>query len=142
MTDSALRALPKVQLHCHLEGTLRATTFRAPAARHGVDIGSRALVPIDEVYAFATFRDFLLLFAEVCKALAEPADFARLAEDYVADAAAQGRRYAEVFVSPSVWTYFHRDLDVRATFAALRATFDRAGAARGLDVKLIFDLTR
>ena len=142
MTDADLRALPKVQLHCHLEGTLRAATFVDLAAHHGVDIGVRALVPLYDVYAFATFRDFLLLFAEVCKALAEPDDFTRLAEDYVADAAAQGVRYAEVFVSPSVWTYFHKDLDVRATFQALNDTFDRARAHHGIDVRLICDLTR
>ena len=142
MTDAELLALPKVQLHCHLEGTLRAATFRDLAARHGVEIGARALVPIEEAYNFATFRDFLLLFAEVCKALAEPADFARLAEDYVSVAVAEGVRYAEVFVSPSVWTYFHKDLDVRATFAALRGTFDRANAEHGIDVRMICDLTR
>ena len=33
MTD--LLALPKVQLHCHLEGTVRPATFRELARRHG-----------------------------------------------------------------------------------------------------------
>jgi adenosine deaminase len=136
-----VRALPKVQLHCHLEGTVRAATFRELAARRGVG-GPRATGPLEQTYAFATFGEFLLTFAEVCKALATPGDFARVAVDYVADAAAQGVRYAEIFISPSVWTYFHRDLDVRETVAAMRDALDREGARLGIEVAFICDLTR
>jgi len=135
-----LRALPKVQLHCHLEGTVRAQTFRALAAKYRVELGERA--DPASTYAFASFREFLLLFAKVTQTLRAPEDFAQVARDYVADAAAQGVAYAEVFVSPSVWTYFHPELDVRATFEAIRAALDEAGAPHGLEVALIVDLTR
>jgi adenosine deaminase len=65
-----------------------------------------------------------------------------IARDYVADAAAQGVVYAEIFVSPSVWTYFHHELDVRATVEAIRAELDEAGRPLGIEVALIADLTR
>ena len=136
-----VRSLPKVQLHCHLEGTLRPSTFRELAALHGVE-SERARGPLDATFASSTFGEFLLLFAEVCKTLKTPDDFARLGRDYVADAAAQGVRYAEVFVSPSVWTFFHRDLDPYATVRALRAALDEACADYGVEVALICDLTR
>ena len=135
-----LAALSKVQLHCHLEGTVRAETFRALAAKYGVDLGERA--DPARTYAFETFGEFLLLFAKVTETLRAPEDFAQVARDYAVDAAAQGVAYAEVFVSPSVWTYFHRDLDVRATVAAIRNAFDDTGAALGVEVALIADLTR
>ncbi|HTW83154.1 MAG TPA: adenosine deaminase [Candidatus Sulfotelmatobacter sp.] len=135
-----LLALPKVQLHCHLEGTVRAETFRALAAKYGVDLGERA--DPARTYAFTTFREFLLLFARVAQVLRAPDDFARIARDYVVDAAAQGVRYAEVFISPSVWTYFHHELDVRATVEAMRAALDEHGAPLGIEVALIADLTR
>jgi len=133
-------ALAKVQLHCHLEGTVRAETFRALAATYGVDLGERA--DPARTYAFSTFGEFLLLFAKVTETLRAPEDFARIARDYVADAAAQGVMYAELFISPSVWTFFHRDLDVRATVEAIRAALDEAGASHDIDVALIADLTR
>jgi adenosine deaminase len=139
--ETALRAMPKVQVHCHLEGTVRAETFRELAARSAIE-SVRASGPFEATYRFATFREFLLTFAEVCKTLRTPEDYARIARDYVVDAASQNVRYAEVFVSPSVWTFFHPDLDVRATFEALREAFDAEGAARGLRVGLIVDLTR
>ncbi|MFN2460548.1 MAG: adenosine deaminase [Candidatus Velthaea sp.] len=137
-----LRALPKVQLHCHLEGTVRAERFRELAAQHGVDIGERGRGPLEHTYRFADFAEFLLLFRDVCEVLRTPDDYAKLAADYAADAAAQGVRYAEVFVSPSVWTWFHREIDVRATFAAMRGALDDAQRAHGIAVAFICDLTR
>ncbi|MBV8370945.1 MAG: adenosine deaminase [Candidatus Eremiobacteraeota bacterium] len=138
-----LAALPKVQLHCHLEGTVRAETFRALAAKYGVDLGERA----DPARTYALdplrpFQDFLLLFAKVAETLRAPADFARIARDYALDAAAQGVVYAEIFISPSVWTFFHHDLDVRAAVAAIREALDETGRLLGLEVALIADLTR
>jgi adenosine deaminase len=138
---SFVRSLPKVQLHCHLEGTVRAETFRELAATRGVE-SVRARGPLEATYAFATFRDFLLTFAEVCKTLQRPEDYARIARDYAAEAAAQNVRYAEIFISPSVWTFFHRELDVAATVTAMRAAFDDARAAHGIEVAFICDLTR
>ena len=135
-----LLTLPKVQLHCHLEGTVRAATFRALAAKYHVDLGDRA--DPARTYAFTTFGEFLLLFAKVAETLREPDDFARIARDYVVDAAAQGVAYAEIFVSPSVWTFFHKTLDVRATVEAIRAALDDCGRPLGIEVALIADLTR
>jgi adenosine deaminase len=132
-------ALPKVQLHCHLEGTIRAATFRELAILHGVDIGARGSGPIERTYDFATFRDFLLTFADVCKALQSPADFERLALEYVDEAREHNVRYAELFVSPSVWSYFHRNIDVRACFAAMRDVF---ASPESPSVRFICDLTR
>jgi adenosine deaminase len=137
---SVLETLPKVQLHCHLEGTVRAETFRELAAKYGVDLGERS--DPARTYAFGTFREFLLLFAKVTETLRAPEDYARIARDYVRDAAAQQVTYAEVFISPSVWTFFHRDLDVRATVEAMRAAVDETGAPLGIEVAFIADLTR
>ena len=135
-----LRALAKVQLHCHLEGTVRADTFHALASKYGIDLGDRAHP--ERAYAFDTFGEFLLLFAKVSETLREAADYARIARDYVVDAAAQGVVYAEIFISPSVWTFFHHELDVRQTVEAIRAALDETGGPLGIEVRLIADLTR
>src|SRR5579875_184282 len=109
--DGFLRALPKVQLHCHLEGTLRAATFLDLAKRHGVALtyrprGEESHDP-EDLYRFTSFQEFLLAFAAVSRSLAEPADYERLAAEYVEDARGQGVAYAELFISPSVWQFFH-----------------------------------
>ena len=144
MTDGFLRAVPKIQLHCHLEGTLRASTFLDLAHRHGVALtySPRGVESHDpgDLYAFEDFGQFLLAFAAVSRSLAEPADYERLAREYLEDALAHNVVYAELFVSPSVWQFFHPNLDVRACVRAIRAAF--AGQRDRIEIKLIADLTR
>jgi adenosine deaminase len=152
LTAELLRSLPKVQLHCHLEGTLRPSTFLDLARRHGVALTYRsgqatdqavpgdAPIDPDSVYRFENFQQFLMTFAAVSRSLAEPADYRRLAAEYVEDARAQNVGYAEVFISPPVWQYFHPHIDVRACVQAMREAFDAAGP--DFDVRLIADVTR
>lgn len=151
MTDEFLRRLPKVQLHCHLEGTLRAATFLDLARRHGVALtysrGDRGVHPTvardidpDAVYDFPDFQAFLMTFAAVSRSLARPEDYGRLAFEYVEDAVAQNVAYAELFISPSVWQFFHPEIDVRACFQAMRDAFDAKRSQ--IEVALICDLTR
>jgi adenosine deaminase len=133
MTADDLARLTKVQLHCHLEGTVREATYRELAARAGAQ---------PQPYAFETFLGFLKLFRHVLTLLREPADFARIAREYVADAARHGVAYAELHISPSAWRRLHPALDVRACVEALRAGLDEAGAAVSLESALVVDLTR
>src|SRR5581483_10201597 len=117
--------------------SLRPQTFVELARRHGVPLryrpdGAAALPEPDESdpYRFADFREFLHAFAAVSRALAQAEDYARLAREFVADALAQHVIYGELFVSPSVWTFFHPALDVHEAMAAivgeLRAARPRA----------------
>jgi adenosine deaminase len=138
-----IRAIPKVQLHCHLEGTIAPQTFRDLARKHGVDLGARAALDDAHLFDFADFRAFLLLFRDVSETLREPADFARIAREYALDARAHTVRYAELFVSPSVWTFFQPELDVRATVAAIRDAFDDIRRREGgPEIALVCDVTR
>jgi adenosine deaminase len=151
---SLAERIPKIHLHCHLEGSLRASTFVELAARHGVPLryrpsrtrpstaARRASARDDkrDPYAFGDFAEFLFIFAAVSRSLREPEDYARLAREFVEDALAQGVIYGELFVSPTVWTFFNPKLDVRATMEAIVSELRRARPAATF--KLLPDLTR
>jgi adenosine deaminase len=152
-TDEFLRRLPKVQLHCHLEGTLRASTFLDLARRHKVALTynpgdpsllASAPMPLaddpEAVYRFENFQQFLMTFAAASRSLAAPEDYGRLAREYVEDALAQNVRHAELFLSPSVWQFFHPEIDVRECMHAIRDAFD--AAKDRIDIALIVDVTR
>ncbi len=47
ITEHTLRALPKVELHRHLDGSVRLATMLAIARRHGLDLGSRTPAGLD-----------------------------------------------------------------------------------------------
>jgi adenosine deaminase len=147
--------IPKIHLHCHLEGSLRAATFVELAAKNGVPLRytrSRTDEPSfdsaqddkgsveSDPYRFKDLDEFLLLFAAVSRSLRDPRDYARLAREFVEDALQQDVIYGELFVSPSVWTFFNPALDIRATLEAI-VTELRAAQPRAT-FRLLCDLTR
>ena len=103
--DSPLRSLPKVELHCHVEGAARAATVAELAAKHGVPLG---VDDPDDLYLYESLADFLAAFGTVCSAFVDASDFHRLAYEATEDAAAAGTRYREMFFSPG----FHLDRGV------------------------------
>ena len=151
-TTESLRLLPKVQLHCHLEGTMRAQTFLDLAQTYGIGTRYRPGAPPNEpvgplpaaedIYTFETFPEFLLTFAAVCSALRSPDDYVRLLHEYAQDARAHNVMYAELFVSPSVWRFFHPELPMLETFDRLWEEIRGIETAGGPELRLICDLTR
>ncbi|MBV9085818.1 MAG: hypothetical protein JOZ62_24350, partial [Acidobacteriaceae bacterium] len=148
---SALRRLPKVQLHCHLEGTVRPATFVELARRYGVpteyrpkgaDAAATTAQTVGSIYHFNGFQEFLFKFAAVCRCLQQPADYARVLREYAEDAVAHGVMYAELFVSPQTWQFFHTTLDVNEVFGDLQSTAAEVEAKAGLKIRFICDLTR
>jgi adenosine deaminase len=140
--------IPKIHLHCHLEGCLRPTTFVEFAREQGLSLRYRpgdaadgAAESIDpaDPYRFESFQEFLYGFAAVSRTLSTPDHFARLAREFAQDAAAQNVIYGELFVSPSVWTFFQPELDVRSTLRDISAELNAGGESRFM---LILDLTR
>ena len=160
MTPGSLaERIPKIHLHCHLEGTLRPATFVELADKHGVPLRYRPAIlrqPFDtaqgdtgrgqgdtgrgDPYRFEGLQEFLYLFAAVSRSLREPDDYARMAREFVEDAVAQGVIYGELFVSPSVWTFFNPALELRATMEAVVTELRRARPRATF--RLLPDLTR
>jgi len=96
-TDAHLRQLPKVELHCHVEGAARASTIADLAKRHGVRL------PVDdpaELFQFTSLNQFLSIYDIICASLRTADDFRRITYEALEDAAAAGVRYREMFFSP------------------------------------------
>ena len=91
-----LGALPKVDLHIHLEGSMRPTTVVELARRSGVELpeGLR-----EGRYEFRDFRHFIDEWLAGLACLRDAGDFRRIALELCEDQTAQGVRYQEVSVS-------------------------------------------
>jgi len=137
MIDEAfLRGLPKVELHCHLEGSVPADTFLDLSARHGVALPTR---DPDHVYDFTSFLGFLDLYYLVCESVRDAADFERAVYDSLARGVRTGNlRYREMFFSPTNHTY----VDYPTMVAGLTAGIEAAEADFGVRCRIIADINR
>lgn len=113
-----LRTLPKTDLHLHFQGAVRVTTLRDLASKHGCDLppgldGDR--------YTWKDFYDFIQQYGNVCNALRDPSDYARVAVEICEDLAPQGVRYAEVTLTT------RDDAPVSAALDGFDEGFDRFG---------------
>jgi adenosine deaminase len=133
-----LRAVPKVELHCHFEGTVRAATFAELARRHEVAL------PTDEVarlYDYDTIYEFLKIFGMVSSTLIDQADFARCAYESLEDGVRLGNlRYREMFFNPTLHT--RRGVPMATVINGLVDGIRAAETDFGVRCKLIADVYR
>ncbi len=95
--------LPKVELHRHLEGSLRVGTMMAVARKYGLAFPvTGALRPLVQVQAEEpyTFRNFLAKFNTLRLFYRSPEIIARITSEAVADAAADHVAYLELTFTP------------------------------------------
>src|SRR5580765_4185224 len=129
--------IPKVELHCHLEGTVRPATVAELAAKHG------RMVPVDRVedlYTYDSLNGFLSIFWFVQELLADPDDWERAAFESVVDAAPHGLRYREAFFTPTRHVVAGQDLG--EVIAGLTRGLEAAEAQTGVRCVLICDMDR
>jgi adenosine deaminase len=129
--------IPKVELHCHIEGTIRPSTVAELAAKNG-----RAL-PVDdleELYVYDSLNGFLKIFWFVQEMLADRDDWRRIAYESVIDAAPHGLRYRETFFTPA--RHLEMGQDLAEIVAGLTEGLERAEAETGARAMLILDMDR
>ncbi|MBW3601786.1 MAG: adenosine deaminase [Actinobacteria bacterium] len=95
---TALDRLPKVELHCHVEGTMRPQTVVELADKNGVALPSRDPTVL---YRYSSLDTFLEVFWLVQSTLADRGDWARLAYEGIVDGAAHGLVYRETAFTPA-----------------------------------------
>jgi aminodeoxyfutalosine deaminase len=134
ISDSVFTALPKAELHVHLEGSIEPPTLVELAARHGVALTPEETAPR---YAPGSFDQFIENFIWITSFLRGPEDYALIARRFAESMQRQNVLYAEVTLSIGVM--FRRNQDPAANFAALR---DAAAEVPGVRLKYIFDAVR
>lgn len=138
VTGPRVHALPKVELHVHLEGSISARRARALAERHGP--AARAALRLDRGEYPGRYRDFehfLGTFLAASGQVRTPEDLHDVAAAFVREQQRQRVAYTEVTVTAA--SLVDAGLEPRAMWAALRAGLAAAPAVR---VGLIVDVVR
>lgn len=96
---TVMATLPKVELHCHIEGAAAPDLVRQIAMRNDVAL-PRSLFDGQGRYAWHDFASFLEAYDLASACLRRPEDYRDIMYRYLADCAAEGAIYVEVFSSP------------------------------------------
>ncbi len=130
-------AIPKVELHCHVEGCVRPQTVLQLARKAGRTL---AVDNPTELYRYTSLDSFLAIFWLIQGTLVEPADWERIAYESLVDAAAHGLRYREMFFTPA--RHLAAGQTVAGIIDGLTAGIEAAEAAVRVRCMLIADMDR
>jgi aminodeoxyfutalosine deaminase len=131
---SAPEPFPKIELHVHLEGTVRPDTLRAIAKRNDYALPD----DLEALYSFRDFVHFLEVFELCAHALRRYDDFRQIVVEYAAEAKEHGAVYLEGIFAPGLW----RELDTDEVFSGYCDGAQEARELHGVEVRLTPDIPR
>jgi len=99
-----LRAMPKAELHMHIEGSLEPELIFALAQRNGVSIPYASVEDLRKAYAFTNLQTFLDIYYAGASVLLKEQDFYDMAWAYLERAAADHVVHTEMFFDPQTHT--------------------------------------
>jgi adenosine deaminase len=135
-----IAALPKAELHIHIEGSLEPEMMFALARRNRIALPFATVEALRAAYSFTRLQDFLDLYYQGAAVLRTEEDFHDLALAYAGRAAADGVVHAEIFFDPQTHTV--RGVPFQVVADGLLAGLDAAREKHGLTSKLILCFLR
>ncbi len=97
---SSRSVTPRIELHLHLEGSIRPATLLEIAGRNGEALPADTVEGLTRLYEFTDFRHFIEVWVLTTNCLRTAEDFRRVVVDYAAEAASFGAVYVEGIFSP------------------------------------------
>ncbi len=131
-----IRAMPKVELHVHLQGSTRPETLLKLAQRNHIPLPSDTVEGIREWYTFRDFPHFVEIYGIICQCIQSPDDIELLGREFLEGQAAQNIRYTELTYTPPRYLPFDEQLD------ALNRARAWGEAELGVTMNYIVDIPR
>lgn len=130
-----LRALPKAELHLHIEGTLEPELLFDLAQKHAITLPYPNVASLRSAYQFGSLQAFLDVYYQGVQVLRDADDFYALTRAYLAHAHADGVVHVELFFDPQ--SHLERGIALTVVFEGLTRALDQAERESGLTYRLI-----
>jgi aminodeoxyfutalosine deaminase len=131
---------PKIELHVHLEGTVRPRTLLEIARRNDYALPADTEEGLAALYDFRDFSHFIEVWVLTTNALRTAEDFRQVLVDYAAEAASHGAVYVEGIFSPSERA--RRGVGWDEIFGGYCDGAQEARELHGVEVRLTPDIVR
>ncbi len=135
-----LRAMPKTELHMHIEGSLEPELIFALAKRNDVRLRYKSVDELRAAYAFTDLQSFLDIYYAGASVLQQPQDFYDMAWAYFQRAKADNVVHAEIFFDPQ--THTARKVSMRTVITGLHRACVDAQNQLGISSSLILCFLR
>lgn len=135
-----VRALPKAELHLHIEGSLEPELMFELAQRNDVALPFASVEEIRAAYDFSDLQSFLNLYYAGAAVLLTEQDFYDLAVAYFERAHADGVVHAELFFDPQ--THTERGVAFETVLGGLERACQEADLRYGISTRLILCFLR
>lgn len=135
-----IAALPKAELHLHIEGSLEPELMFELAQRNDVAIPFSSVDEVRAAYAFSNLQDFLDIYYQGMGVLHTERDFYDLTAAYLARAHADNVRHAEIFFDPQ--GHMVRGVAFETVIHGITRALGDAQARYGMTSKLIMCFLR
>lgn len=131
-----LNSIPKIENHLHLEGAIPLETIWNLIRKYGGDKSVPEISKLRDKFEYTDFSHFINTWSWKNQFIREYEDFALITESVVRDLKIQQVRYAEIFISPSL---FKKRLDIQRIVETISSTILKSA---GIKINLIVDLVR
>ncbi|HZU70710.1 MAG TPA: adenosine deaminase [Ktedonobacteraceae bacterium] len=138
--ESYLRAMPKVELHIHLEGAIQPATVLGLARRNRIDLPYQDEAALRKSFTYRDFDHFVEMFIIVTRCLKTVEDYELIVYELGAELARQNVCYAEVTVTPS--THYRFGIPQDTWFIGIQRGRKRVQDDFGITLNWIFNIVR
>ncbi|WP_180049238.1 adenosine deaminase [Acinetobacter sp. YH12105] len=135
-----IRALPKAELHVHIEGTFEPELMFAIAQRNQIAIPYKSVEEVKQAYNFHNLQSFLDIYYAGANVLIHEQDFYDLAWAYFEKCAEDNVVHTEMFFDPQ--THTDRGIAFATVINGLQKACDDAKAKLGISSHLIMCFLR
>lgn len=134
-----IQAMPKAEIHVHLEGATTAATIYELAQRNQVELPVASAEEWQAFYQFRDFDHFVEVYIMALQCMRSPEDYALMVERFIQQQAEQNVRYSEVFISDSQHV---RKIPDDELVDAIAIAAEASEKKYGSRVKFIADISR
>jgi adenosine deaminase len=139
--DGFITAMPKVELHVHLEGAVRPETLLKLARKNQIDLPANTVEDLARWYSFVNFPHFVDIYVKISECIQTPDDLELVTREFLEGQAAQNILYTEA--TYTAYTHFHqKGISFAEQLVAINRARRWAEETLGVRMNLIVDIAR
>jgi len=138
--DKFIKAIPKAELHLHIEGTFEPALMLEIAKRNNIQLKYKSIADLKNAYNFSNLQEFLDIYYEGCNVLLNEIDFYDITWAYLIKTQEQNILHVEIMFDPQ--THTDRGIAFETVINGIHKALAKGQSKLGISSKLILSFLR